>query len=1091
MPQVRNPQSAIRNPIDAFLLAKLESANLSPSPEADRFTLIRRLSLDLRGLPPSIEEVDAFINDASPNAYEKLVDRLLASPHYGEKLASMWLDLARFGDTNGFHYDSTRQMWLWRDYVINSFNSNKPYNQFTIEQLAGDLIPQPTNEQKIASGFNRCTRFNEEGGADPKEFSVRYAVDRVNTLGTVWLGVTLECAECHSHKYDPITQKEYYQLFAFFNSLEEPQVSGNHNQTLPPLLKIATPEQEKTLAEAKVKITDLEKQITEALAKVEYIDPLLSASAEPVNRRDFVWVKDAPPAGATVTGDLKWSDAPENRKAFRQEGKGLIQAFFINASQRLRIEPDDRLFVEVYLDPQNPPKTIQIQFNAGEGKDDWEHRAYWGADEAFGKGAPSAANHRHMGPLPELGKWVRLEVKADDLGLPGLVVHGGAFTQFDGLAHFATLGLSTATPQQPQDIAWIDDETPKGAKLSSNTTPAWQWVSAPDHPVFSGQSSLRGGGAGFKQHFFESAPTPLTIHAGDTLFEYVYLDPKNPAKTIALQLNVNGSWEHRALWGEKVAMWGDKNTPANRHLGPIPGQPGQWIRLEVDAARVGLPPGTKVSGWAFTQFDGDVYYDKAGVNTWYIPDERPLKSQSAWERIARSKDDKDLPKDVKDALKADPAKRTEAQSKTIRNHYLRTVHSGTRDTIGALDAQIKSTQDLIKKTEEAIPYTLISQEMKERRKAHILIRGNFETPGEEVHPNTPVIFPPLRLPTTLPSATASNLKSEISNPPSTTNQQLTTNNSFTPSRLDLANWLVSRDHPLTARVMVNRLWKQVFGTGLVKTMGDFGLQGERPSHPELLDYLAVEFMDRGWDVKHMIRLMVTSSAYRQSARFNPSAAQIDAADRLLWRAPRFRLSAEEVRDNALAIAGLLTPRIGGPSVNPYQPAGYYNGKFSWTWSQSKGDDLYRRGMYTFWRRTSLYPTFQMFDAPSREVCTADRSRTNTPLQALATMNDPTFVEASRVFAQHILTKGGPDDTAKLTHAFRRTLARPPTAEELQILSQTLSRQREKYSKDKAKAEALLSTGEYPRDKALDASEHAAWTAVANVLLNLDETIMRE
>ncbi len=885
-------QGWARNEIDAFILARLEKAGLKPSPEAERATLIRRLSFDLRGLPPTLQEVQTFLNDQSPDAYEKLVDRMLASPHYGEKMATLWLDLARFGDTSGYHFDSTRQMWLWRDYVIQAYNKNKPFDQFTIEQLAGDLLPGATTEQKVASGFNRNTRFNEEGGADPEEFVIRYNVDRTNTLGQVWLGMTLQCAECHSHKYDPISQKEYYQLYAYFTGIREPMVSMNHNQPLPPLLRVATPAQEKALAEAKADIQALEKRIQTELAKIQYQEP------------------------------------------------------------------------------------------------------------------PAA-------PTPMI--------------------------------------------KPPEDIVWIDDDTPAGAQLQGDGA-GWQWGQAPQQPVQSGKRSMKRTGPGLHQHYFTGAQKPLLIRsAADRLFAYVYLDPKNPPKAVMLQFN-DGNWEHRAYWGEDVCFLAGSADAANhRKMGPLP-RTGEWVRLEVSPEKVGLKPGTPLNGWAFTQHGGTVYYDRAGIRS-VPPDDRYLHSQRAWEE--RDRGNPTLPGEVRAALNVAAPKRTEAQKTLLRNHYLRHVHAGSRGIFEPLEKQIAENTRKIKDLDAAMPTVMVSEEMPQRRPAFVLHRGDFQQRGEKVEPGTPGIFPPL--PKDAPA-----------------------------NRLSLARWLVSPDHPLTARVTVNRLWAQMLGTGIVKTVGDFGTQGDMPSHPELLDFLATEFIARKWDVKAMLRLIALSATYRQSSGFGEKIPEIDPDNRLLWRAPRFRLTAEEVRDNALAVSGLLTRKVGGPSVMPYQPPTFYQGKNeSWKWEQSKGEDLYRRGLYTFWRRTSLHPMFAVFDAPSREECTAARPRTNTPLQALVTLNDPTFVEASRVFAQKILQQGPSDLEGRLVFAFQTTVARKPSALEVQVLRKHYQTLRERYQKDPKGATAVVRVGQYVAAPELNPAEHAAWMGIANVLLNLDETIMRE
>jgi len=916
LPAVKD-KAWVKNEIDSFILARLEQAGLKPSPRADRTTLIRRLSLDLRGIPPSLAEVDEFLADSGADVYAKVVDRMLASPRYGEKMALLWLDLARFGDTSGFENDSTRQMWKWRDWVIDAFNQNMPFDQFTIEQLAGDLLPNAGVQQKIASGFNRNTRFNEENGSDPEEFVIQYNVDRTNTLGQVWLGMTLGCAECHSHKYDPISHKEYYQLFAYFTGIKEPHTTGLHNVPLPPILRFPSPEQADTIAKLEKDRAALKSLIDGHLAKVAYKDPLEGKpdTVKPLSSsRDAIWFDDAPPAGARPEGLWQW-------------------------------------------------------------------------DQQF--------------------------------------VHGGTH-------------------------------------------------------------SMVRTGTGLHQHSFVAAAKPIYINAGDKLFTYVYLDPKNPPKSIMLQYH-DGNWEHRAYWGEdKCLLAGMPNGPQHFSAGPLP-PTGKWVRLEIEADKLNLQPDALVNGMGFVQFDGIAYYHQPGISSVFPADDRHLTSVRLWEPRAQANGK--LPAEVKAALKVVADKRSAEQKIKILHHYLRNVYGPTRETFGPLEKDLSQVDKKLKETEDAIPYTMISEEMPEPRPAYVLLRGDFLKRGEKVGRAMPSVLPPL------PEGAPNN-------------------------RLGLARWLVRPDHPLTARVAVNRFWAQLFGTGLVKTIGDFGTQGEYPSHPELLDWLALEFMgqvanlpgerqvgnlphefmasrERPWDIKRILRTIVLSNTYQQSSAVPVGQArkpdlQIDPNNRLLSRAPRFRLSAEEIRDSALAISGLLSARIGGPSVMPYQPADFYKGKNEgWPWASSKGDDQYRRGMYTFWRKTTLHPMFAIFDAPSREECNVARSRTNTPLQALVTLNDPTFVEAARVFAQKVLTLGPTERDARFTFAFRTAVARSPSPAELRLLKAHYEKNLRRYQANIDAAAKLVEVGMSPRPMNLDVAEHAAWTSVCNILLNLDEAIMRE
>jgi hypothetical protein len=660
----------VRNPIDSFILARLESEGVGPSPEADKATLIRRLTLDLTGLPPTPTEVSAFLADTSPEAYEKVVDRLLASPHFGERLAVDWLDAARFADTHGYHIDSGRDMSRWREWVIDAFNNNMPFDQFTIEQLAGDLLPNATAEQRVASGFNRNHMINFEGGAIPEEYQAAYIIDRVNTTSTVWLGLTIACAQCHDHKYDPITQKEYYQLYAYFHNVPESGLDGQKGNAAP-VLKMPTPQQRQKLEELSTSIQQIEKQL-----------------------------------------------------------------------------------------------------------------------------------HEQRG---------------------------------------------------------------------------------------------------------ESAADPAASKQAD-------------------------------------------------------------------------------------------------------------------------------------------------QGKQLRDEL----------------ANLRKTRTEL---EKQIPTTMVMQELPKPRETFMLIRGQYDKKGEKVTAGVPASLPPL------PSAAPAN-------------------------RLGLARWLVDPQQPLPARVMVNRYWQMFFGTGLVKTAEDFGSQGELPSHPQLLDWLAVQFMDGGgkkpWDIKALLKLMVTSAAYRQSSAVTQALLAKDPENRLLARGPRLRLQAEFIRDQALAVSGLLNATVGGHSVSPYQPPGLWeelasreDGK-NWTaqtYVQSHGKDLYRRTMYTFWKRTSPPPTLITFDAPDRETCTVRRARTNTPLQALVLMNDPTYMEASRKLAERIMKEAG-DTEERITLAFRLLTARPPRPAELAALAKIFEKECEVYHKDEQAALKLLSVGEAERDGKLDAAELAAWTTVASVILNLDEAVTK-
>ena len=885
-----------RNPIDHFVLRRLQKEGLQPAPEADKQTLIRRVTLDLTGLPPALEEIDAFLADSSREAYEKLVDRLLASPRYGEQMTRYLLDAARYGDTHGLHLDNERSIWLYRDWLIRAFNENKPFDQFTTEQLAGDLLPEPTVEQRIATGFNRCNVTTSEGGSIDEEYIVRYAVDRTETMSTVWMGLTTGCAACHDHKFDPITQKEFYQLYAFFNSTADKPMDGNALLP-PPILKVPSAEQvekQKQLAERREQI---DKQIQAELTKIDYTDP--------------------------QTGE-------------------------------------------------------------------------------------------------DLGK------------------------------------------VEPQQYVWIDDSLPAGAQPAGDGQEPWQWVAAPEHPVLSGERSTVRTAEGRSQHFFTGAKAGLKIDAQDKLFAHVYLDPQTPPAEIMLQFN-DGAWEHRAFWGEDRIDWGKPGTASRRPMGPLP-EPGKWVRLEVEAAKVGLKGGAVLNGWAFTQFGGTVHWDKAGVTSVVPKDGAPFDSLLVWDAVQRAAKAASLPEPVKQAVLAEPGKRTGDQNKRIREYFLEHVYPGTRATFAPLHQQLDEVKKQQEELEKAIPATLVTEELPKPRDAHVLRRGEYDKPQEKVERGVPAVLPPL--PEGAPK-----------------------------DRLGLAQWLVSPSHPLTARVTVNRFWQRYFGAGIVKTAEDFGVQGQWPSHPELLDWLAVEFIESGWNVKRMQKRIVTSAAYRQSSRITPELYRRDPENRLLARGPRFRMDAEMVRDNALAISGLLVGAVGGPSVKPYQPPGLweavgYTTSNTAKFAQDHGEALYRRSMYTFWKRTAPPPTMLLLDAPSRETCTARRPRTNTPSAALALMNDVQFFEAARSLAERMLKQFGSQPEERIAAAFRLATARPPDAEELAALVEQYQAQLAEYRGNPEAAKKAVAIGESKPDASLDPVELVAWTMVANVILNLDETITK-
>ena len=896
MPPVANAAWP-RTPLDYFVLRRLEQDSLAPEPEADRATLVRRLSFDLTGLPPNAAEVDAFVADDRSDAYERLVDRLLASPRYGERMAQKWLDLARYADTNGYHIDNHRDIWLYRNWVIDAFNRNLPFDQFAVEQLAGDLLPNPTLEQRIATGFHRNTMVNFEGGADPAEYLSKYIVDRVTTTATVFLGSTLACTECHDHKYDPFTQREFYQLYAYFNNVPEKGLDGNQSNPVP---SIQVPQE-------------------------------------------------------TQTRRLAELDA--NRAAIEQRA----------AAEVVRYRA---------IDVPNQPA--------------------------------------------------------------------------------AAVGV-------PREYVWVDDEIPAGSTSSGKDADGWQFVESP-HPVLQGKRASHRRADGLSQHFFTGASEPLLIGEGDKLVAHVWIDPASPPQEIMLQFNDGGNWDHRAYWGNNAIEWGQADSPSRRSMGTLPAA-GRWIRLEVDAATVGLPAGSTIDGWACTQFGGHVYWDRLGILTRMPQGSSVNENQGTWELAERGRAKSTAPEAVQAAIKIPAAERTDEQRHVVRDYFVRHFYTGARPVFAPIEGELAAVTKEQDEVRKKFPATMVMEEMPAPRETFVLVRGDFRTQGDPVKPGVPAALSPL------PDGAPAN-------------------------RLGLAKWLVDPANPLVARVTVNRYWQQYFGVGLVKTSEDFGSQGETPSHPDLLDWLAARFIDSGWNVKELQKLIVMSAVYRQSSRIAPEKQARDPHNRLLARGPRFRLDAEMIRDNALAVSGLLDDRIGGPSVAPYQPPGLweqvgFGGEFtSQSYTQSHGRDLYRRGIYVYLKRAMPYPPLVTFDAPNREVCTDNRARTNTPLQALVLLNDPGFVEAARVMAQRIVTSGGSSPSERLDYAFKLCTSRTPQPAEAQVLLEIYETQLARFKQDPAAAKQLTAIGESPLPANLDPAEVAAWTAVGNVLLNLDETITK-
>jgi hypothetical protein len=939
LPVVKN-QTWPKNDIDRFVLARLEREGLGPSPEADRATLIRRVTLDLTGLPPSPPEVEAFLADQSPSAYEKVVDRLLASPRYGERMATPWLDGARYADTSGYQSDGERFMWRWRDWVIDAFNRNLPFDQFTVQQIAGDMLPNATLDQKIASGFNRNQRGNSEGGIIPEEYAVEYVVDRVNTTSAVWLGLTVGCARCHDHKYDPIKQKEFYQLFSYFNNIPEKGVASKLGNS-PPFIQAPLPEQQAKLQEMQNRVAAVEKHFKDLhpeLLKSQQTWEVSLAKSAPID-----WSIDQNLlANFPLDGNAEGRYAPAAVKASASEmrqGSGSVTD--PKAARAAKVP------TPVFRDgePQFAPGRVG-QAASFDGKRFIDA----GAIAAFGSGTDKFSLSAWIYPTAANGAIVTRAVEQPEArGFALYLVEGKLQVQ---MGH-----------RWSADAARV--ETEKGVDLKR-----WSHVTL----TYDGSREAEG--------------------------IKVYVDGQEQKVKVLLDALNNA---YRATEPLRIGAVGA--IPQNRFQGSIADVRLYSVALSADEAAILAEP-MPINQIAVLSTEKRSKPQTNKIGLYFLEYQAPAEIQQAWR-------------------------------------------------------QVGDTREALNKFEETIPTVMVMEEMKVPRESHLLIRGAYDQPGDKVSPGVPAVLPPL--PAGVPN-----------------------------DRLGLAKWLVDPANPLTARVTVNRFWAMYFGTGLVKTVEDFGSQGEWPSHPELLDWLATEFIRAGWDMKAMQKLIVTSATYRQSSRFVPELMQKDPENRLLARGPRVRLPAETVRDEVLAISGLLVDRVGGPSVKPYQPAGVWQDVAGGAdYQQDHGDNLYRRSLYTFWKRTAPPPSMMIFDAAGRETCTVSESRTNTPLQALDLMNDVAYLEASRMLAERAMTNAGPQADDRIAFAFRAATARAPSPKEAQVLLDNLKYYRDRYQTDRESAAKLLTQGEHPRNEKLDQSELAAYTMVTSLILNLDEIVTKQ
>ena len=892
---------ATGHPVDRFVGSTLARRRLALAPEAGREVLLRRVSFDLTGLPPTSEEIEAFAADRAPEAYERVVDRLLASPRFGEHFGRHWLDAVRYADTHGLHLDNIRMIWPYRDWVISAFNRNLPFDRFTVEQLAGDMLPNPTTDQLVATGYNRNHLSTSEGGAIEAEAEMRNTADRVDTTTAVWLGLTANCASCHDHKFDPLTQREYYSLGAIFKGLADRVWDGN----------VRLPGPIATLADSPA----VQRRIDELAIAVKPLESALTAAAE-----------------RAIAGD------------------------------------------HAIKKPTKAPTTYEV--------------------------------------------------------------------------------------------VWADDSDLVAPKDFPRASLAGEWREGAGVPLAGGRRALRIEGQAERAFTFTTGEVNLTVRTEAKPFVHFQPDATRPPRAVSLEF-VTEEKIKRVIWGDPEAFGPDvaKNAIV---AGPLPAA-GEYTRLEISAKDVGLKTGKAYTALRIRQSDGAAWWDRAGASL-TSPDGTadPLLSSAAWASglrgTARFVEGMPIRHDIKFLIGLSPTQQNDEEKKRLERYHREYIYGPLRAVV---EAEAHAVRELLSEQthyELNFPSTLIAREREQPLPAHIMIRGQYDKPGDRVEAATPAFLPPSKK----------------------SGERLT--------RLDFARWLVDPANPLTARVTVNRFWGQLFGAALVRTPADFGSQGEPPTHPELLDWLASEFVRTGWDVKKFVRLLVTSRTYRQDSAVSPALLELDPENRLLARASRHRFDAEVLRDQSLALAGLLRPELGGPPVRPYQPTNIwepvaFGGSNTKEYVQDHGNALYRRSLYTFWKRTAPAPAMSTFDAPSRENFCVARTRSNTPLQALALMNDVQQFEAARAFAERMLTRPS-NDADRLAFAFRSVLSRGPTKAEQKLLAETLAAHRAHFERHAEAASQVIANGESKPTAQLPPGEFAAWTMVANLLFNLDETVCR-
>ncbi len=930
----------VRNPIDAFVRAGLRGTGLTPAKDASRETLIRRVSMDLTGLPPTLPEIDAFLADRSPDAYERVVDRLLASPAFGERMAANWLDLARYADSHGYQDDGMRDMSPWRDWVIGAFNDNLPYDRFIAWQLAGDLLPQPSHEQRLATAFNRNHMQSQEGGIVPEEYRTEYVADRVNTFGATFLGLTVDCARCHDHKYDPIMQADYFKLFAFFNNVNE---AGQipYSGVPSPTETVSNPEADAQLAGLRAQMAPLEEATrVETLAA----GPEFEAWLATMNAGDAADVP-LPRAIVHLPLDTMKAYAFENRATSRRKGTVGSEDEQKKKTARVPVTVDGRV-----------GKAQQLVGDM--------HIDLGGREQRF-------AFFERNDPF-SYALWVRRD--KDGVGGPimtrsGAVMNGHRGYELmlrpDGTLH---VGIHHVAPDNSIDFE------------STHPLPLGQW----HHVAVTYDGSSRVAGL---RLFVDGRPAAIRV-LNDKLQRSIIEEPTgNHGTTPSLRLGRRGD-----------------ETLSDVSLDEFYVFPDQLTALEV--ATLANPD--RLTSTAATS-------SPAGLAA-------PLSREA------------------------------------LADHWVRRVAKLGEADRRALQVLRGKENAII----TALPQVMVMGELPDdrRRPTFILARGAYDSPTTKVEPGTPDVLPPM-------------------------------DPALPRNRLGLARWLTSPEHPLTTRVIVNRYWGLMFGTGIVATPEDFGNQGKLPSHPELLDYLAVTFREGGWNTKALLRQIVTSATYRQDSAATMAALETDPANVRLARGPAYRFSAEQIRDNALAASGLLVRTIGGPSVYPYQPAGLWEElatRNATSYTQGTGNDLYRRSVYTVWKRTTPPPSAISFDAAERLLCTVRRQRTSTPLQALVLLNDVQYVEAARVLAERVLREAGPTPDARITMAYRLVTSRTPTGSEVKALRELHDAEHASFAERPAAARALARTGDTPPARALPAVDVATWTVVASTIMNTDQAV---